>query len=60
VLVAFVVAVINIWFRRGDRDVQAKLAAMREKSRPFNLEAAEQEPPAGEAGIKPGEPPTTT
>src|SRR5262249_22064679 len=49
VTIALLVAVMNIWFRRGDRRIQSQLAAMREKNRPFNLEPAEAEPePAAE------------
>jgi hypothetical protein len=43
VLVAILVAAMNIWFRRGDRKIQSQLAAMREKNHPFSLEPAEAE-----------------
>jgi hypothetical protein len=49
VIVALLVAAMNIWFRRGDRRIRSQLAAMREKNRPFHLEPTEAEPePAAE------------
>jgi hypothetical protein len=40
--VAVLIALLNAWFRRGDRAVQAKLAAMRDRQQPFNLEPADE------------------
>ena len=49
VIVALLVAAMNIWLRRGDRRIQSQLAALRDKNRPFNLEPAQAEPePAAE------------
>jgi hypothetical protein len=43
VIVALLVAAMNIWLRRGDRRIQSQLAALRDKNRPFNLEPPEAE-----------------
>jgi hypothetical protein len=58
--IAVMVALMNMWFRRGDRVIHSRLAEMRDRQQPFNLEAAEEPPPApdpNEEGIKPMEPP---
>jgi hypothetical protein len=64
-VVAILVAAMNVWFRRGDRKIQQRLAAVRDKHLPFNIEPAEPEPetsaekpiamatPIHENGIKP-------
>lgn len=41
--VAIAVALLNVWFRRGDRAVQARLREMRDRQQPFNLEPADEE-----------------
>jgi hypothetical protein len=40
--VAILVALLNAWFRRGDRAVQSKLAEMRNRQQPFDLEPADE------------------
>lgn len=52
ILVAVIIASMNVWFRRGDDAVKSRLAEVREKSQPFQLE--------DETAIRPGEPPTGT
>jgi hypothetical protein len=37
-------ALLNVWLRRGDRRTQSRLAQMRDKHNPFNIEPAEPEP----------------
>jgi hypothetical protein len=44
-------AALNVWLRRGDRRTQARLAQVRDRHNPFNLEPAEPEPQSD--GIKP-------
>jgi hypothetical protein len=56
VSVALLVAVLNVWFGRGDRAVRSRLAEMRDRQQPFSLEPAD-ETPAPEEGIKPADPP---
>lgn len=60
--VALIVAAMNVWFRRGDRQIQSRLAELRDKSQPFNIEPAEPEnvvplatpiPPEGQNGAQP-------
>jgi len=69
-VVAILVAAMNVWFRRGDRKIQQRLAAVRDKHLPFNIEPAETEQekpvpmatPIHENGVKPAEdvkPPAT-
>ncbi len=42
----FVVAVLlHLWFRRGDRSIEAQLAQVRDKHLPFSVEPAEPAPP---------------
>ena len=45
VVVALFVGILNVWLRRNDRRVQARLAAMRDRQQPFNIEPADEEPP---------------
>jgi hypothetical protein len=45
VCVFVVAALLNFWFRRGDRQIEAQLAKVRDKHQPFNVEPAEPEPP---------------
>ncbi|MSU77429.1 MAG: hypothetical protein EXS16_04950 [Gemmataceae bacterium] len=52
ILVATLIASMNIWFRRGDDAVKSRLAEVREKSQPFQLEDETTPPPV--------EPPTGT
>ena len=44
--IAILVALLNLWFKRGDRRIQSQLAAMRAKAQPFNLEPADPDVPA--------------
>ena len=54
ILMAVFGAVALVWFRRGDRKIQSKLAAVRDKHSPFNLEPGEgpTSPPDPEMGFK--------
>lgn len=54
VLIAIIVALLNVWLRRGDQRIQAQLNAVREKTHKFDLEPADPEP---ETGIKPTDAP---
>lgn len=61
-VVVFVVMIMTVWSRRGDRQAQSKIAESREKHQPFNVEAeAESVPeeamPEGKNGSAP--PPAT-
>ena len=52
----FIAAVLlNFWFRRGDRRIEAQLAQVRDKHRPFNVEPADPEPPLAEPVAPPPE-----
>lgn len=53
--IAVLLAVLNIWLRRGDRQTQAQLQALRERQNPFSLEPAD-EPAAAPADTSPTDP----
>jgi len=58
VAVALLVALLNTWFRSGDRRIQSRLADVRERAHPFNLEPADEAAPPDKAeDVKPTEPP---
>jgi hypothetical protein len=42
--IAVLVALLNLWFRRGDRRIHSQLAALRQKQQPFDLEPNGAEP----------------
>jgi hypothetical protein len=49
---------LNFWFRRGDRRIETRLAQVRDKHLPFNLEPAEPEaPPLADPVPPPSTPP---
>ena len=44
VAVALFVGALNVWLRRGDRNIQSRIADMRARQQPFNLEPADEPP----------------
>ena len=44
VIVAILGVLLNVWLRRGDRKIQSKLADVRDRHQPFNIEPAEEAP----------------
>jgi hypothetical protein len=53
--IAVLLAVLNIWLRRGDRQTQAQLQELRERQNPFSLEPAD-EPATAPADTPPPDP----
>ncbi|MBI2803791.1 MAG: hypothetical protein HYX68_02255 [Planctomycetes bacterium] len=48
ITIALAVVAMNLWHRRGDRRIQSKLAEVRDRHNPFNVEPADENPPADE------------
>ena len=51
---------LNFWFRRGDRQIESRLADVRDKHHPFTLEPEAPEATPIAEPVKPNETPPTT
>ena len=53
VVIGVLVVLLNIWFGRGDKRVQSRLAEVRDRQNPFNLEPADEAPTEEAKGTEP-------